>query len=116
MFGKFGQIASLIGNLPRLQEEMKKFQENLGQITAEGDAGAGAVKVKVNGRFEMLSCQLLDNAMIGNDRELLEDLIRAATNQAVQKARQQVMDEYAKMFAGMGLPGVLPGMGLPGVV
>ena len=43
-----------------MQEEMQKFQQNLGQITAEGDAGGGVVKVRVNGRMEVLSCQLLD--------------------------------------------------------
>jgi DNA-binding YbaB/EbfC family protein len=116
MFGKIGQMASLLGNLPKLQEEMQKFQQNLGNIVAEGDAGAGAIKVKVNGRFEVLSCKILDAAMVGGDRELLEDLIKAATNQAIQKVRQQVAEEYSKMFAGMGLPaGGIPGMGLPGV-
>jgi DNA-binding YbaB/EbfC family protein len=112
MFGKLGQIASLLGNLPRLQEDMKKFQESLGSIVAEGDAGAGAVKVRVNGRMEVLGCQLAESAMTGGDRELLEDLIKAATNQALQKVRQLVMEQYSKMFAGMGLP---PGMSLPGV-
>src|SRR5438270_13835858 len=80
MFGKLGQIASLLGNMPRIQEEMQKFQQNLGQIIAEGDAGAGVVKVRVNGRMEILSCQLLESTMTGGDRELLEDLIKAATN------------------------------------
>jgi DNA-binding YbaB/EbfC family protein len=112
MFGKLGQLASLFSNLPRLQEEMKKFQSNLGQITAEGDAGAGAVKVKANGKMEILSCQIVNTALIGTDREMLEDLIKAATNQALTKVRQTVMDEYSKMFIGMGLP---PGMNLPGL-
>src|SRR5438067_2563149 len=100
MFGKLGQIASLLGNLPRLQEDMKKFQESLGSIVAEGDAGAGTVKVRVNGRMEVLSCQLVETAMTGGDRELLEDLIKAATNQALQKVRQLVAEQYSKMFAG----------------
>jgi len=113
MFGKLGQLASMLGTLPRLQEDMKKFQENLGSFVAEGDAGAGAVKVRVNGRMEVLSCQLLESAMSGGDRELLEDLIKAATNQALVKVRQQVAEEYTKMFAGMGLP---PGMNLPGMM
>ncbi len=115
MFGKLGQFASLLGNMPRLKEEMQKFQENLGQIVAEGDAGAGAVKVRVNGRMEILGCQLLDTAMVGGDRELLEDLIKAATNQALQKVRQQFAEEYAKMFAGLGLPPGM-GMGMPGLM
>jgi DNA-binding YbaB/EbfC family protein len=115
MFGKLGQIASLLGNMPRIQEEMQKFQANLGQIIAEGDAGGGAVKVRVNGRMEVLNCQLLDIAKTGQDRELLEDLIKAATNQALQKIRQQVAEEYTRMFASLGLPAGM-GMGLPGLM
>jgi len=114
MFGKIGQLASLLGNLPRLQEEMQKFQATLGQIVAEGDAGGGVVKVRVNGRMEVLSCQLLDFAMTTGDRELLEDLIKAATNQALTKVRQQVAESYTKMFAGMGLPAGM-GAGIPGL-
>src|SRR4051794_21229582 len=101
MFGKLGQIASMLGNMPRIQEEMQKFQQNLGQIIAEGDAGGGVVKVRVNGRMEVLSCQLLDSTLAGGDRELLEDLIKAATNQALQKIRQQVAEEYTKMFTSL---------------
>ncbi len=112
MFGKLGQLASLLGNMPRMQEEMQKFQQNLGQITAEGESGGGVVKVRVNGRMEVLSCQLLETALVAGDRELLEDLIKAATNQALQKIRQQVAEEYAKMFAGLGLPAGM-GMDLP---
>jgi DNA-binding protein YbaB len=74
-FKGLGQIASLLGNLPKLQEEMAKFQQRVGQITAEGDAGAGMVRVRVNGRMEMLGCTLSDEALRLNDREMLEDLI-----------------------------------------
>ncbi len=111
MFGKLGQIASLLGNLPRMQEEMKKLREQLGQIISEGEAGGGAVKVRVNGRMEVLSCQLVDTAMVGSDKELLEDLIKAATNQALQRVQQQVAEAYQKLMGGLNLPGMaLPGM------
>jgi len=114
MFGKLGQLVSLLGNSGRIQEEMKKFQANLGQIVAEGDAGAGAVKVKVNGRMEVLSCQLAQTPLTSEDKELLEDLIKAATNQALAKIRQQIAEESAKMFTGLGLPANMAG-GLPGM-
>lgn len=114
MFGKLGQLASLLSNSGRIQEEMKKFQANLGQIVAEGDAGGGAVKVKVNGRMEVLSCQLAESPLTTGDRELLEDLIKAATNHALTKIRQQIAEESAKMFTGMGLPAQMAG-GLPGM-
>ena len=114
MFKEMGQIANLMGQLPRIKEEMEKLQHRMGQLVAEGDAGAGMVKVRVNGRYEVLAVQLSDEALKGNDREMLEDLVKAATNQAIGKVRQLVADETGKMATGLGLP---PGMGmnLPGM-
>src|ERR1700721_1261739 len=95
---------------------MNQLQPRLNQFIAEGDAGAGMVKVRVNGRSEMLSCNISEDALGLNDREMLEDLITAAVNQALGKARQQAADETAKMTANLGLPGGLqlpPGFQLP---
>src|SRR5262245_12185588 len=108
--GQLGQIGGLLRDLPRIKAEMERFQQQLGQITAEGDAGGGMVRVRVNGRMEMVSCSLGDEAL--SDREMLEDLIRAATNQAIDRVRQRVAEETSKMASGLGLP---PGMNLPGM-
>ncbi len=113
MFDKMkqmSQLAGLFGNVGKIKEEMERFQEKVGQITAEGDAGGGMVKIKVSGRFEVLSCTLTDEALA--DRELLQDLIVGATSQAVERVRQQIADETSKMAANVGLPA---GMGLPGL-
>jgi DNA-binding YbaB/EbfC family protein len=112
MFKDFGQIAGLLGQLPKIKEEMDKLQQRLGQLQAEGSAGAGMVTVRVNGRFEMVSCALSDEALRLNDREMLEDLIRGATNQALERARQLVAEETRKLAGGFGLPA---GLGLPGM-
>src|ERR1043165_5097791 len=104
MFEKLGQIASLMKNLPKMQEEMSKLQGRVAQLVAEGDAGGGMVKTKVNGQMELITCTISDEAMKSNDKELLEDLIRAAVNQAMQKAKLMVAEETAKMATGMGLP------------
>ncbi len=88
------------------------MQERLEHLVAEGDAGAGMVKVRVNGRMIVLSCSLSPEALTLNDREMLEDLIKAATNQALDKARQLLGGETSKLMGGMGLP---PGMNLPGL-
>ena len=115
MFKELGALAGLLGNKGKLQEEMARFQQNVGQITAEGTAGAGYVTVKVNGKMEVQSVRISEEAMALNDREMLEDLIAAATNQAMAKAREQVTQETAKVAQNMGLPpgmlGGLPGMG-----
>jgi DNA-binding YbaB/EbfC family protein len=112
MFKEIGQFANLMRNLPKIKEEVEQLQERVGRIVAEGDAGAGMVKVRVNGRMEVLACTLTDEALKSGDREMLEDLIKAATNQAITKARQLVAEETGKMANGLGLP---PGMGLPGL-
>ena len=102
MFGKLGEIASLMKNLPKMQEEMGKLQGRIAQVTADGDAGGGMVKAKVNGHMEVLACVISDEAM--KDKELLEDLVRGAINQAIQKAKQAVAEETSKMAQGMGMP------------
>jgi DNA-binding YbaB/EbfC family protein len=108
----FGQLAGLMNNLPKIKEEMDRLQQRLGQLVADGAAGGGMVKARVNGRLEVLSCVLTEEAMRQGDREMLEDLITAAVNQALQKARQLVAEETAKLATGLGLP---PGMKLPGL-
>jgi DNA-binding YbaB/EbfC family protein len=121
MFKGIGQVASLMRQLPKIKEEMEKLQQRVGQITAEGDAGAGMVKVRVNGRMEVLQCTLSDEVLRLNDREMLEELIKAATNQAIQKARQAVAEETSKVTSSLGLPvtpgalGGMGGLGLPGM-
>jgi DNA-binding YbaB/EbfC family protein len=112
MFKEIGQFASVLKNLPKIREEMDRLQSRLGQITAEGDAGGGMVKVRVNGHMEVVACSLSEDAMKANDKELLEDLIRAAVNQGLQRVRAQVAEETSKMAAGLGIPS---GINLPGV-
>lgn len=112
MFEKLGQFANLMKNLPRIKEEMERLRGRLGQLTADGDAGGGMVKFRVNGNLEVLNCTLSEEVMKLNDRELMEDLIAAAANQALQKARQMVAAETTKMASELGLPA---GMDLPGL-
>jgi DNA-binding YbaB/EbfC family protein len=112
MFNQLGQIATLMKQLPKIKEEMDKYQQRLAQITAEGDAGGGMVKVRVNGKLEVLACTLSDEALRLNDREMLEDLIRAAANQALTKVRALNAEEMGKVATGLGLPA---GMNIPGL-
>ena len=112
MFKELGQMAGLMKNLPKIREEMGKLQERMGQIVAEGDAGAGMVKASVNGHLEVQRVLLSDEVLKMNDKEMLEDLIASAVNHALKKARQLVAEETNKMAMGLGLP---PGMNLPGL-
>jgi DNA-binding YbaB/EbfC family protein len=112
MFKELGQLAGLMKQLPKIREEFERLQERLAQVSAEGNAGGGMVRVRVNGKFEVVSCSISDEALRQNDRELLEDLIKAAVNQAVDRARQLAAEETAKMSSALGLP---QGFGLPGL-
>jgi len=114
MFKELGAMFSVLRNQGKIQEEMQKFHAQVGNITAEAASGAGYVTVKVNGRFEVLTVKISEEAMKLNDREMLEDLIAAATNQAITKVRELIAQESAKMAANLGLPPGMLGGGLPG--
>ena len=100
-----------------LQANMKKAQEEIANMEITGESGGGMVKVTMNGKHEVKRVQI-EPQVASEDREMLEDLIAAATNQAITKVRGQLAEESAKMAQNMGLP---PGMlgggggGLPGV-
>src|SRR5690349_23680921 len=93
LFKNFGQFAGLLRDLPRIKEEMERLQQRLGQITAEGDAGGGMVRVRVNGRMEMVSCSLGADGLKRNDKEMLEDRIRAATNQPIDRVGRRTVEK-----------------------
>jgi DNA-binding YbaB/EbfC family protein len=114
MFKGIGNLMSLLSNQGKIQEEVQKFQASVGNITAEASSGAGYVTVKVNGRMEVLSVRISDEALKLGDREMLEDLVAAAVNQALTKVRAQLADESAKMAANIGLPPGMLGGGFPG--
>jgi len=110
MFKELGQFAGILTQLPKIRAEMEKLQQRLGQLIVDGDAGGGMVKVRVNGKMEIVACTLSDEALRLDDREMLEDLIRAAGNQALERIRQVIAEETARATTSFGLPS---GMDLP---
>ncbi len=111
MFKELSAMMSLMGNKSKIQDEMQKFQATIPSIIADGTAGGGMVTVKANGKMEILSCKISEDALKLNDREMLEDLVIAAANQALAKVRDTLAAETAKMAGNMGLPaGMLGGM------
>ena len=113
MFDKLGQMMGLLKNMPKLQAAMAEMQQKVGQISADGNAGAGMVLVTVNGRMEVTKCVISDEALKLNDKDMLADLVIAATNMALAKARQEVANASQQMAQEAGLPippGMLPGM------
>ncbi len=113
MFKQIGQIASMMKNLPKMKAAMEELQQKLGQIIAEGSSGGNMVTAKVNGRMEVISCVISDEAMKLQDKEMLEDLIVAALNQAIVKVNQLRAEETQKLASNLGMP--VPDEGLPGL-
>ena len=116
MFGQVGQIASMLKNLPKLKAQMEELQQKLGQIVAEANSGGGMVSAKVNGRMEVVSCTISDEALKLQDKEMLEDLIVAAVNQAIIKVTLQRAEETSKIASGLGMPIPTGEGGLPGLM
>jgi nucleoid-associated protein EbfC len=112
MFKEMGQMFSMLKNLPKLQANLAELQQKIGSIVAEGTSGGGMVTAKANGRFELVGLTLNEEVMKSNDKEMLEDLIIAAINQAIAKVRVSVAEETQKMAGDLGLP---PGVNLPGL-
>lgn len=104
-----GQLAGLMKQAQQMQDNMRKMQEQLAQIEVEGQAGAGAVKVVMNCRHEVKRVAIAPGAL-GDDREMLEDLIAVAFNDAARKAETTSQEKMAGVTAGLPLP---PGMKLP---
>lgn len=104
-----GQIAGLMKQAQQMQDNMRKMQEQLALIEVEGQAGAGMVKVVMTCRHEVKRVSI-DPSVIGDDREMLEDLIVLAMNDAVRKAEATSQEKMASVTAGLPLP---PGMKLP---
>src|SRR5260221_12091235 len=100
IFKGLGKIAELMRALPRVKAEMEGLQQRLNLLIAEGAAGGGMVRVRVNGKLDVLSCSVSEEAL--RDREMLEDLIRGATTQAIEKARRLAADATSNMAAKCG--------------
>ena len=103
-----GQLAGLMKQAQQMQENMKKMQEQLGSIEVEGQSGAGMVKVVMTCKYDVRRVSIDDSVM--DDREMLEDLLAAAVNDAVRRVESTTQEKMAAITAGMNLP---PGMKLP---
>lgn len=106
MKGMPGGMAQLLRQANQMQSKMKKVQEELAARTYDGTAGGGAVTVKVNGEYYLKSVQINPDVMKSGDVEMLQDLILAATNDAVKVARETSAKEMEKVTGGMNIPGM----------
>ena len=106
--GGMGGIAGLMKQAQMMQDNMKKAQEQLAQQEVEGQAGAGMVKVVMTCAQEVRRISI--DASVMDDKEMLEDLVAAAVNDAVRRGKERSEEKMAGFTAGLNLP---PGMKLP---
>lgn len=104
-----GGLGGLMKQAQKMQENMQKAQEELAKMEVTGQAGGGMVSVIMTGRHDVRRVSI-DPSLMQEDKEMLEDLLAAAVNDAVRKIEQQTQEKMSSMTAGMGLP---PGMKLP---
>src|SRR5476651_2647221 len=104
-----GQLAGLMKQAQQMQDNMRKMQEQLANVEVEGQSGAGMVKVVMTCKHDVKRVSI-DPSLLGDDKDMLEDLVAAAMNDAVRKVESTVQEKMAGFTGGLGLP---PGMKLP---
>lgn len=106
MFKGLGNLASILKNVQQIQGQMEQMKEQLRQTRVEGSAGGGMVVVEANGQQEVVNCRISGELFLQGDREMIEELVVAATNQALQQARKAAQEEMGKAVDGLQIPGL----------
>jgi hypothetical protein len=98
-----GNIGQLMKQAQQMQESMRRMQEQLAALEVEGQSGAGMVKVQMTCKYEVKRVTI-DPSLVGDDREMLEDLVAAAFNDASHRVEATIAEKMSGMTAGLGLP------------
>ena len=104
-----GGIGQIMKQAQKMQADMQKAQEEMASLTVVGESGGGMVRITMSCKHQLRSIDIEDS-LVGDDKEMLEDLITAAFNDAVRKVESTIQEKFSGMSAGMSLP---PGMKLP---
>jgi len=103
------QLAGLMKQAQQMQENMRKLQDELASLEVEGQSGAGMVKVTMTCRHDVKRVKI-DSSLLSDDKDMLEDLVAAALNDASRKVEAVIQEKMSALTGGLGLP---PGMNLP---
>jgi len=98
-----GNIGQLMKQAQMMQDNMRRMQEQLATLEVEGQSGAGMVKVQMTCKYEVKRVSI-DPSLVGDDREMLEDLLAAAFNYAAHRVESTIAEKMSGMTAGLGLP------------
>jgi DNA-binding YbaB/EbfC family protein len=106
MKNPLGNMANLVKQAQAMQAQMAKLQEEAATKTVTGTAGGGMVSVTANGGMEIVSVVISPEAVKSGDVDMLQDLVLAASNDALKKARQMMADQMKSVTGGMNIPGL----------
>jgi len=106
MRGGMGNMQKMMKQMQKMQKDMAKAQEELAEKTVEGTAGGGMVTVVVNGQKEVLEVNIKEEVVDPDDIEMLQDLVLAATNDALKKMDELTNETMGQFTKGMNLPGM----------
>jgi nucleoid-associated protein EbfC len=115
MLKEFAAMASMLKQAQGMTGKLQEMRDRMGNLRCEGEAGAGMVVVEVSGQLKVVNCRIDPALYQSGDREMLEDLICSATNQAFEKVREAQMKEMQQVTGGFNIPGLsdaLSGMGM----
>jgi nucleoid-associated protein EbfC len=102
-----GGMGKMMKQLQKVQTQMTQMQEELAKRTVQSSSGGGAVRVEANGQKELVSIQIDPEVLSEDNREMLEDLVLAAVNEALKRVDEMIATEMQKLTGGLNLP---PGM------
>ncbi len=105
--GAGGAGGGMAGQLQKLQEELAKTQERLGDEVVEVTVGGGMVKAVMNGHQKLLSLQISPDAVDPEDVEMLQDLVLAAINEAIERSQALAADKMGSLTGGLRIPGLM---------
>jgi DNA-binding YbaB/EbfC family protein len=107
MKNPLGNMGNILKRAQAMQAQMAKVQEQASAKTVIGTAGGGSVTVTANGAMQLLGIVIDPEVMKGGDVEMVQDLVMAASNDALRKAREMMADEMKSVTGGMNVPGLL---------
>ncbi len=103
-------MADMFGKISNMQAKMKEVQDRLGELTVEAEAGGGMVKVTANGNRKIVNIELDKDVIDPDDKEMVEDLVVAGVNKALDKAEEAAKEKMQEVYKD-----ILPGGGIPGM-
>lgn len=105
MFGLPGNLQDLLKQAQEVQKNMGRLQEEAARTVVETSAGGGVVRARINGKFELLELHIDPVVIQNSEREMLQDLVKAAVNEGMRTVKEKLKEEVNKMTGGLPIPG-----------